>query len=115
MLPNQNQGDLKAAFETTIYLLGTSATWKQTKPPTRSILMTIGAKNVGRDDVEVVNAVGINGRILTTRAIDFDNEIPAKFDIFTIGTNDWVANNVQEIWLNGVVLGWKIYARARTG
>jgi hypothetical protein len=113
MLPVKNQGDLRAAFENGIYLLGTSATWSPATSPATTKLLTIGAKIVGRNDVEVINAIGIGGRIITTAAKDYDSLQPAKFDTYTIGSKVYTVNSIHDVWLNGVLIGWKILARAR--
>ena len=101
---------VKGSFEQVVGLLGVPSTWTQAKPPHGTAAINVGLKTAGPKDVEIVNAFGIDAKILTIRAIDMTTP-PEKFDTFTVNGERFTADAVHPVLLNGTVIGWKIYIR----
>ena len=101
------------AFQSAIDVLGVPGVFTQTKAPNWSGNVTVGFAPVGKDDTEIVNAFGINARIITMSELDFDTEHPAKFDQVLIGDETFTLDEVQKRYVNDVLVGWKAIVRGK--
>lgn len=69
-----------------------------------------GFKIAGKDDIEVVNAYGIETRIITISK-NVSGIEPGKFDEIKISGLRYTIQAVHEVFFNEVLIGYRCYAR----
>lgn len=106
------QSNLRGAFEQVLSLAGSSMTWRQTKAPHASKTVVGYIRMVGKDEIELINAYGMNAKILTLAAKDFTVK-PEKFDTFVVGADKYTASAIQDVMLNNAVAFYKVYLRGQ--
>jgi hypothetical protein len=108
MLQRSMAGQMRAAFDNTIDMLGVPATWAPAdKSDNRK--MTVGFRVVGKEDALIVNSYGIETRVITV-STSLTDIVPVKFDTFTIGTLTLVVHAVHTVFINADLVGYKCYA-----
>lgn len=91
-----------------------SPTWTQTKAPNLSATVVGHVRNLGNNDVELINAYGTDALECTAKATDFPAQ-PAKFDTITLADGrSMVVQDVRtQIGYNGIVLLYKLYLKGK--
>ena len=102
---------MKVAHSMTVDLLGTTLVWTSVDGLQTETCVG-GFRQVGRDDLAIINAYGSETRIITlstaTTAV-----IPSQFDIFLAHGLAYVVQAVHEIWLNDDLIGYGCYCKGR--
>lgn len=106
------QTKIRGALEQMLGLAGSAMTWTQAKPPAATRAVNGYIKMVGKDETEIINAYGMNAKVLTVAAKDFTTR-PEKFDTFTLGADRYTVNAVQDIHINNAVAFYKIILRGQ--
>ena len=114
MLTAAQRQDFATAVTDAIESLGSPATWTQTEPPGATAEMTVGFRYAGREDVEIVNTVGVGAVIITAPASAFPVP-PRKFDRFAVGGEVYVVNTAHPVAVGAAVVGYKVVARGHHG
>jgi hypothetical protein len=112
MLSASDFNKMVGAHRTIIQTLGVPAVWKQAKPPQQTATAVVGFKSVGPNEAEIVNAYGIEAKILTIAAGDTP-VAPEKFDTFEVNGETFVAQSAQAVHLNGQVIGYRCLVKGR--
>jgi hypothetical protein len=100
------------AFSMTINTLGAPMKWVQAKAPKATAEIIAGFRAVGVRDVALVNAYGVEAKIITVRA-GTTPVPPAKFDSFEVAGEVYVAQAVHEVHANERLLGYKLFCKGR--
>ena len=101
---------MKDIFASVLYSLGSPAVWRKATDPSVTAQITVGIKTAGPKDSTVVQAYGINARIITMDVAQFPVP-PEKFDTVTVNGEDIVLETVHRIMLNASVSFYRAYAR----
>jgi hypothetical protein len=100
--------NIRGAFDSTINALGVSAMFKRAAGAAPAIPLVVGFSSPRKDDTAVVNAYGIEAKIITVSRATFPaGEVPAKFDTFEIDGKKFVAQSAHDVMLNATLIGWK--------
>ena len=91
-----------------------SPTWTQTKPPHQSKTVIGHIRNLGNNDIELINAYGNDAFECTAKAQDFP-VTPVKFDKMTLADGrTFVIQDVRsQIGYNGTVILYKMYLKGK--
>ena len=89
-----------------------SPTWTQTKAPNESAVVVGHVRNLGNNDIELINAYGADALECTAKAADFPIT-PVKFDNIKLADGrSLVVQDVRlQIGYNGVVILYKMYLK----
>ena len=110
MLPANLQKQWAAAAQDTIKKLAQQpATYiKQGRPPRA---LEVAIRIAAPTDIEIVNAYGINARIITVAADDLAPDVLELFDRFWVAGETFTANGVRAIRLGNALIGYKCFSR----
>jgi hypothetical protein len=108
-LPMTDFDVVRSSFDMTISMLGVPAQFTRADG-TGALAMVVGFASPNRNDINVVNAYGIEAKIVTISAKSSPGptEPPAKFDVLVIGGKRFVAQAVHDVLLNAELVGWKL-------
>ena len=101
---------MKDIFASVLYSLGSPAVWRKATDPSVTAQITVGIKTAGPKDSTVVQAYGINARIITMDVAQFPVP-PEKFDTVTVNGEDIVLETVHKIMISAGVEFYRAYAR----
>jgi hypothetical protein len=110
MLDAATKGKMAAAFSTAIVTLGSPMQWQEALPPNRTATITAGFRAVNRDDLSIVNAYGVETKVITVRAQDLP-QAPAQFDAFIINGERYVVQASHQVHLNDLLVGHRCYCK----
>jgi hypothetical protein len=97
---------VKAGFEFIINQLGQDITWTSVKTKvTKTARM--GFSGGSGDSDEIVNAYGIDHKVITIKASD--GFVPEKFDRFDYKGEIWICKAVKPLHLGAEFVGYKCY------
>ena len=91
-----------------------SPTWTATKPPHESKTVIGHVRNLGSNDIELINAYGADAFECTCKAADFPIQ-PLKFDKITLADGrSFVVQDVRsQIGYNGTIILYKMYLKGK--
>lgn len=113
MLSPDDRAAVRGGFEELIDLLGSTVKWvpSPSSHATASRTMVAGVRPVGADETDVVNAYGIDARIVTAKVSDFKTDQPQKFDRFELGDEVLVVHHVRIDRVNNAKALYTCYCR----
>ena len=91
-----------------------SPVWTQTKPPNQTKTVIGHVRNLGNNDIELINAYGTGTLECTAKAADFPVP-PIKFDQIRLADGRaFIVQDVRtQIGYNGTVLLYKLYLKGK--
>jgi len=99
------------SFITVIDLLGVPCDYKCVKDATNNKTnITVGYS--GRSEAPLVQSLGVESKTITVKVADFKHA-PEKFDQFLIKGQNYVAESVQQVHLNGNIIGYRIRTKGK--
>lgn len=110
VMPASVLSRVRGAWDFGVEFLGTEMTWRQTKPPQQTAVITAGFRMPSKDDIEIVNAYGMETKIITTRAADLPSP-PVKFDVFEANGERYTVIGAVTVQIAGQVLGYRLFAK----
>ncbi len=111
-LPANTSATVSRAFKQAVALLGTPMTMVSPQGEVIAVSLTCGLRMVGLDDINIVNAYGIETRIITVDA-DLVQRPPVQYDAFLLGSARFVVQAIREVRMNDTLLGYKCYCRSQ--
>lgn len=105
------RGKVRSAYDFAIDFLGSEAVIESASTGAK-ITTTVGFRNIGRDDNEVVNAYGPGTVAITVSQANCPTE-PMKFDQITIAGKVYTVQAAHIATLNGEIFGWRVYATGK--
>lgn len=112
MLSAAIQATWRSQYAQLIYALGTAALWTQAKAPNQTADLVVGFRGLGRDDLELINAYGVEAKAVTVVITDLPVP-PQKFDNFHIHGEDFVAQAVHTTYMNGLAVSYRVMVVGR--
>jgi hypothetical protein len=112
MFDSSMAAKIQGAFANAFGLLSTPAVWTQTKAPHATKSLEVGIKTAGPKDEAIINAYGVNAKIITMAAKDFTDP-PEQFDQLVIGGEVLVLADVHPSNIGNTVVFWKGYVRGK--
>jgi hypothetical protein len=103
-----------ASYEKVIDLLGVVASLQHVKPPSTTVAnIKVGFAGISKEDQVLVNSYGINGKVITFKAVDVVATPPTKFDSVTMASGEtYTIDTVMPVHLpGGAIVGFKAYIR----
>lgn len=103
---------MTAAFNQAIGALGLPASIHYAKGQPDKSIPQVGFASVSKTDEALVNAYGVAAKVITIRFGDVTTP-PSKFDIVTIGGEDFTLADAHPIHCGTAVIGWKCYSMGK--
>ena len=103
-----------ADYAAVINTLGVPVTLARAKPPsTVTANIKVGFAGISKEDQVLVNSYGINGKVITFKAVDVVATPPTKFDSVTMASGEtYTIDTVVPVHLpGGAIVGFKAYIR----
>lgn len=110
-MPLAELNTMSTELERVLTQLGTPGVWCQALKPNATNKVTVGMRTVGWQDTELVNAYGINARILTVSVKEVS--LLAKFDRIEIGNEKYTLDDAIPVYVNGQIVFWKGVVKGR--
>lgn len=108
MLPSKQHNDFVAEFNKTIDLLGTTFTLRRISDGTTATIIAHFVE-MGANDEPLINAVGIEARILRTHGVP----LIVKFDTIIAPSGvEYTVHVCHEVYINDTKVGQKMVVKA---
>lgn len=108
-LPTTLANALRKSFLDTVRTLGVPADYVSSQGQPDATFY-VGFASPTKTDDPVVNAYGIEAKVITVPVDAPLTAAPLKFDAFVINGKRFIAQATHDILINDVLVGWKVVA-----